>query len=412
MNAISIQPSIPVQQPTAQKNAQITGEEVKFALLLGQCKDTNGCADTQKSVSLDSMKDVLMELASLLEQQEAIPKGEQLLTNPDVLQLLNELPSELGNALKDLLSSEMSLKEIIENSDENGMMLAALSMMIKYTESGQVVQQPIKQAINTLWTNLSIMLNQQPKLKQSNMQLHNLLNRLVDLLPKELNKTSTPGQPAKQMMLPFGKVSTFAQQMTVNESSKTKTAQPISQVTVSKETSNETVRWSPVHFQQAMPKLQQFVLHVQSQEGTTGNQELAKQFEQILSRSQFSQMADGKAQMTIKLRPEHLGSLNIELIKDNGILTARLLASSTTAKELIESQLHQLKQAFISQNILVEKLEIQTQAQGTPYKQFSEQQSMNQGSQQHFEQEEQDQSQPDSKEFSETFEEFLLNLNA
>ncbi len=85
--------------------------------------------------------------------------------------------------------------------------------------------------------------------------------------------------------------------------------------------------------------------------------ELVRQFTTILQKSHFSQGLQTKS-MTIRLYPEHLGSLRIELTQKDGVMIARILTSTSMAKDMLDSQIHQLRQAFVQQNIQVDKVDI------------------------------------------------------
>jgi flagellar hook-length control protein FliK len=96
-------------------------------------------------------------------------------------------------------------------------------------------------------------------------------------------------------------------------------------------------------------------------QGQTGKQvsteQLIQQFESILSKSQYNS-TPGQNKLYIKLYPEHLGPLRIELIQKDSMVIAKLMTTTSSAKELLESQLQSLKNAFNSQNIQVERIEI------------------------------------------------------
>ncbi|MCJ7839643.1 flagellar hook-length control protein FliK [Lederbergia sp. NSJ-179] len=81
--------------------------------------------------------------------------------------------------------------------------------------------------------------------------------------------------------------------------------------------------------------------------------ELANQ----MGRSNFTQTPHA-AKLTIRLYPAELGSLRVELLQKDGVMTARFLASTATAKELLDVQLHSLKSAFSQQNIAVDRIEV------------------------------------------------------
>lgn len=110
---------------------------------------------------------------------------------------------------------------------------------------------------------------------------------------------------------------------------------------------------------QQMTKAEQLTLFSQNGKPVSAEQ-LIRQFENILAKSQFSNIG-GTQKLMIKLHPEHLGSLRIELIQKDGSMIAKMLTSTQAAKHLLESQLHSLKQAFASQNIQVDKIEISQQ---------------------------------------------------
>ncbi|MBS4177119.1 flagellar hook-length control protein FliK [Lederbergia citrea] len=82
-----------------------------------------------------------------------------------------------------------------------------------------------------------------------------------------------------------------------------------------------------------------------------------QEFSNILGRSNLTTSMN-TTKLLIKLYPEALGMLRIELLQKDGLMTARLMASTSMAKEILDSQLHSLKHAFITQNIQVDKIEV------------------------------------------------------
>ncbi|WP_078554673.1 flagellar hook-length control protein FliK [Bacillus alkalicellulosilyticus] len=126
---------------------------------------------------------------------------------------------------------------------------------------------------------------------------------------------------------------------------------------VSTKSVNEGVQVVPLG--QSLDRVQQFVFHVGEQSTKHAQQQqFNQQLEQLLKNSSLRQVANGMSQLTIKLNPAHLGRLDITLMQQNGVITARVLASSTMAKDLIESQLHQLRQSFVQQQLTVERIEV------------------------------------------------------
>lgn len=138
------------------------------------------------------------------------------------------------------------------------------------------------------------------------------------------------------------------------------------------------------------------------------SEEFIKELQKVMNRVQFGQ-AGGANRLVLKLFPEQLGTIRIELIQKDGMLTAKILASTALGKEMLDSNSSQLRQGFAGQNIQLEKLEI-TQAL-----QESTRQEKNQDFQQSFKQQEQQQQQENSNEEQEepfTFQDYLEEMEA
>ncbi|PZE22451.1 flagellar hook-length control protein FliK [Paenibacillus xerothermodurans] len=73
--------------------------------------------------------------------------------------------------------------------------------------------------------------------------------------------------------------------------------------------------------------------------------------------------AEGITEAKLSLYPEHLGQVDVKLTMQNGQLVAQFVAESAVGREMLESQLSQLKTTLQSQGIQVDKLEVsQSQA--------------------------------------------------
>ncbi|RSD28021.1 flagellar hook-length control protein FliK [Mesobacillus subterraneus] len=160
-----------------------------------------------------------------------------------------------------------------------------------------------------------------------------------------------------------------------------------------------------VSFLPHMTKGEQLTLMMNNPEKPVSVEQLMKQFESILAKSQFMN-SGGTQKLFIKLFPEHLGSIRVELFQKDQTMMARIITSTGTAKDTLESQINGLKQAFAAQNISVDRIEV-TQ-QGTQQERF-----LNRDSQQQQRQPEQEQERKEEKgDFTVTFEEALLNTEA
>lgn len=133
---------------------------------------------------------------------------------------------------------------------------------------------------------------------------------------------------------------------------------------------------------------------------------LMREMQILLKRSNFGQVG-GSTRMLIKLYPEHLGQIRIELHESNGVLSARILASTSLAKGMLDSQLHQLRHAFTQQNLQVDRIDISQSIQD-PSRNDKEQAFNEQFKQQQEQHNEQQQSKQMDEETS--FEEYLIEL--
>ena len=66
--------------------------------------------------------------------------------------------------------------------------------------------------------------------------------------------------------------------------------------------------------------------------------------------------------MFVKLTPENLGTLQIEISQKDGQLVAKIIASSQRGKELLDSQLHGLRVTLAAQGINFDKIDFEQAA--------------------------------------------------
>lgn len=91
----------------------------------------------------------------------------------------------------------------------------------------------------------------------------------------------------------------------------------------------------------------------------------------VVSSFSLATSADGLTEAKISLFPQHLGHVEVKLTMQNGMLVAQFMADSLSGKEMLESQLAQLRATLQSQGIQVEKLEV-SQSQGFQSGMFQE----------------------------------------
>lgn len=155
-----------------------------------------------------------------------------------------------------------------------------------------------------------------------------------------------------------------------------------------------------------MSKAEQLVLMLDKMGKPASPEQFIQQFESILAKSQFMKNG-GTQKLFLKLYPEHLGSVRVELILKDQSIVARILTTTGTAKEALESQLQGLKQAFSSQNIQVDRIEISQQM--TQQERFLHRDPHQQGQERHQEKNQQDKEHEKAEETARSFEQVLLD---
>ncbi|MEC2076976.1 flagellar hook-length control protein FliK [Metabacillus fastidiosus] len=87
-------------------------------------------------------------------------------------------------------------------------------------------------------------------------------------------------------------------------------------------------------------------------------QEFTNQLLTAMKNSRFGQTPNGTNRLIIKLNPEHLGQLTIRLTQQNGEMVARIIASTQSAKDLLEHSITQLRHALPSVNVQIDRFEL------------------------------------------------------
>lgn len=68
--------------------------------------------------------------------------------------------------------------------------------------------------------------------------------------------------------------------------------------------------------------------------------------------------SNGLSEVRIMLQPEHLGQVDVKVTMQNGHIVAQFMADTVHGKEMLESQLAQLRSMLHSQGLQVERLEV------------------------------------------------------
>ncbi|MBB6449295.1 hypothetical protein HNR44_001244 [Geomicrobium halophilum] len=84
--------------------------------------------------------------------------------------------------------------------------------------------------------------------------------------------------------------------------------------------------------------------------------EFVKQFQQAIRKGHLRMNGDGVQRLTVKLHPETLGRVDVQITRENGLMQARMLTTTNTTRELVEAQLPQLRNAFLQQQLAVDRI--------------------------------------------------------
>ncbi|MGP4080226.1 flagellar hook-length control protein FliK [Pseudalkalibacillus sp. R45] len=340
-------------------------------------------AQTNTKVGEGAFGKVVAEALGLNQQQEEMTSE----------QLLNQL-EKFRDELNDLNGTDLSLEELIgqlqtELSDSQQIPPPLLKNLMKTMPILEPIQHGNDQnVIKDLKQSgmdkpvLELLQQNDPQLLKGNMKPEGRLQEFIKFLMKNDAAHTLPQQHnLKQMLMDLqGKA---AQQSTGNTTAPTNEQKMTSKnfnqsmflqmknqpaapagntggqeigVQLPKSEGGTTSGLFSVTSPTNMSKVEQFILHA-PQEHTPSTQfgnELAK----LLNRGRIMTLPNGSTQLSIKLFPENLGSLDIQIVQRNGEIAAKIIASTVQAKELIETNLHQLRHSLQGQNITIDKIEI------------------------------------------------------
>ncbi|TCJ05985.1 flagellar hook-length control protein FliK [Cytobacillus praedii] len=381
------------QQANEQAN-ELTGEELAGLVQFLQIKDIldldNG-SDLLGKTMLQSDNDVV----SLIQEQLNM-SGEEL------LQLLTKLYNQLTSADENIPAENLLSKAEGESSEENvNDVIISLLQAISSLQIQNVNLVPDKEFGQGMKAvKLFDLIAAQQDSFGNETRLKDLIKSINDKLELKLN-AQAPVAREEYLQKTFNNL---VQEM--NSKNSVLSGTEVSAENMTKVlTKTDSVHPGFLQFQQ-LSKPEQLTLMTNAQRPVSAEQ-LIEQFESILSRSKFMNTG-GTQRLFIKLNPEHLGALRVELIQKDSMIIARILTSTSVAKDMMESQLNGLKHAFSSQNIQIERVEISQQFTGQE-RTFNREQQQQQERQQPREEQKEQHSNGD---FTNSFEEALLNTEA
>lgn len=105
-------------------------------------------------------------------------------------------------------------------------------------------------------------------------------------------------------------------------------------------------------------KVEQLVLYTGEKHNPVSYRQFVQEFANIIQKAAYSSHK-GANRLLIRLEPENLGSLRVELLEQDGKLVAKILTDTGAAKDLLDSQLQQLKHALAGQQVQLTKMDIE-----------------------------------------------------
>jgi flagellar hook-length control protein FliK len=351
-------------------------------------------------ITATDVKDLLALLSKddLLDVEEGLQLLDQLISNSNE-DLLTMIENYLGMShiqLQNLLSNAMEKLQIEggEGQSDLAKLLQVIEKMSNLTESQlhNVLDKDSLKLIKSAKL-YELMVKNQDSLNEesSKLDFKTLSAKLTSILEGNTLKSDQAASRLAFLKQTFSGIITNTsakEELTSTTSSKT-----------------DMISGSVQFMQMSRPE--QLTLTFSSGTKQVQTEQLIKQFESILARSQFSNV-NGVQRLFLQLNPGHLGSLRIEIIQQDSVMVAKIVTSTNAAKEAIEGQLNHLKQAFNSQNIQVERVEISQASSGQErfLNRDGEQEQTRQ------EQAERKEEQTSDQDFTASFEEALLNTEA
>lgn len=86
--------------------------------------------------------------------------------------------------------------------------------------------------------------------------------------------------------------------------------------------------------------------------------------DQIVSKVNFK-MTGGQEEMRIRLEPPSLGSLYMKVSVDGKVVSATIIADNSFTKDIIQSNIHQLKDSMVEQGLKLDSLSVLVGGEGS-----------------------------------------------
>lgn len=379
-----------------------TGNSQGFGNVFGQILSSQSVPSVNVESPVKTEQNLIQDLLSLLDAesiedaQNLLQTDELLVDSNDLHQLLNKLLSKLED-LQENPDQKQDVWEILANVMEQPQKLVDSILLTLNGQASNKITSPVeaKQAVELLKV-VQLIGNKSDLTFKQETTLFDLKQTLETLKENLTNLSLIQGRNSTPV------TKAFIQQVVMNQSVTKGMSTEV--VTESKETTS--VNQGQTITVQTKVETVSMTLPTQK---SAQSEEFIKELQKLMNRVQFGQAA-GANRLVIKLYPEQLGTIRIELIQKDGILTAKMLASTALGKEMLDTHSGQLRQGLANQNIQIEKLEI-TQALQDTAKQEKNQGFQDSTFKQHRQHDQQEEDSDVSvSDIQTTFQEFLSEI--
>jgi Flagellar hook-length control protein FliK len=312
----SFEASLSKNMPQTRKASSGEKTNSLFASLIGKIETMNQQADTTTLVDLSSLKGLVEELLQQLSLEDKQLLEEMVEALKEKLGQGEDAEESLYMLLAHMILQPQEMKAFIENVEQDNVQSKQLfDKFVPLFEklSGEKETADIKKLVEK-WAS-----------KKEEGKISYLQGVLDRVFPKE-------GKEAGISILPTRALPIY---------------QPMDAINLG-----------------VIPQVEgkAFALYVGMNGSKLNEQQFIRDFQNILMSSNLTS-ANGIQKLSIKLYPEHLGSVHVDIVKRGGEMIAKIVASSANARDVLENHVQQLRTAFATQNISVDKIEISSYLQ-------------------------------------------------
>lgn len=296
----------------------------------------------------DSLESLLEQLGVEMDEtglfalvgEESTPIAlDELMTLDNLTELLGITKAELSQIIEQLLGdAKQEITDIWSLIEQAPNILNEVLAAVQKPEQNNVQPKELQQIVQLLKL-AQLAGSKVDTVYQQEIQLASLKDALLALANEAQKSAGTEQSTVKTTT--FQQVVQQGQQSSLNQ-----------QTTVKVETDTQTAG----HIQQQVTQTKTVTVTLPAEKPAQSDA-LIKEIQNLINRSQLSGQP-GNMKLFLKLFPENLGQIRIELVQKDGVMTARLLATTAMGKELLENNINQLKAGFVAQNIQMERIDV------------------------------------------------------